>query len=461
KIGRQHCLDNYQLVRNDRTRGSLAKTLTYLSYANTLKEEHYYLRFVKDRPLIPSYDVPYTQAFEIQTQLLFLSIQCLIPPKDMTRVAYHLLANFCNEHTVLSPPILESTVKAAISRVPRLYSDIVTDGSLLRYLWQHHQQIYLEKMLTDKYLVIVFPSKPLDQQAIGHGMESCYLQDCSESLHAIVMLPRLQFRKHHTTAILAFATSPTMEHVRAALTCLTRQLQYSYVLKFDPNWKHLSQPFLYQTYFGPNRSLYRPDGRRNAHVWDKVAALIVKHALSRNETVATGWNNPIVDTPLQIDTVPVEQNAVVDAESLIIYARVSSTDQVSYSDSLAKQVLYCLHHLPVDVTIFNRMIIVLECISSTQITWAQRTPLRTIFRQYQEKALLLTASPERMTRIPTEMNIIVSDFTSRNITWQSLNARLGDEDESWTIMDSSVTEALEEELENGVVSALRNSIWIL
>jgi hypothetical protein len=189
-------------------------------------------------------------------------------------------------------------------------------------------------------------------------------------------------------------------------------------------WTTVTSPIRYQDHVTPEQPLYRSDGRVCPDKWEKVFSTRLTTATRLNMTLETGWQIPHAPAVEWTPPVPIPQQPAEQThfQTLVLYLRVSSDDQLHFGDSLSRQLLYSISQLPQTVAGVQRIRVVGECTSSSSYAWQTRTMwprLQRELRRDQQPIMLITASPERLTRRSQDLQRIQADFQALGITWYS------------------------------------------
>jgi hypothetical protein len=228
----------------------------------------------------------------------------------------------------------------------------------------------------------------------------------------------------HTPMILFFRSNPSSEQVRIAADTLGDALVAQHGLTIPPAFGTVTEPIPYDSQFSDSISLYRLDGRINQTAVSKILKPLLLHAKQRGYTMANGWTAANLTPALLMPWPTVEQQDDVIARHLILYARVSSNEQVHFSTSLAQQILMCLQYAPVQYDQLDRITCLLECSSSWRYAWMDRPFARSFLRPPQinpaQQHLLLTASAERLTCRPDDVPTILNNLAVNNVTWMTM-----------------------------------------
>lgn len=412
-------------------------------------------------------------AIEIQESLLYLSANCLLSAKDSRIVCQWLLSSVTAgsladlrttlpnaislSPDLLRPAALGRMISEAVLSMPNGYARCILDGSMLYHQWRYlSMRIFVEQGWTNLWMIILIPQRPLSQASIGHQTQSIYVNDDPNStLLPLVLLPRIVIHRMHTPVIMFFRSNPSSEQVRVAADTLGDALVTQHGLTIPPAFGIVTEPIPYDSHFSDSLSLYRLDGRINQTAVSKILKPLLLHAKQRGYTMANGWTAANPTPALLMPRPTVEQQDDGIARHLILYARVSSNEQVHFSTSLAQQILMCLQYAPVQYNQLDRITCLLECSSSWRYAWMDRPFARSFLRPPQinpaQQHLLLTASAERLTRRPDDVPTILDNLGVNNVTWMTMGYQNGDQ-RRWVTIDQDSSNGLTEILDFHKVS---------
>jgi hypothetical protein len=364
-------------------------------------------------------------AYIFQLRLSFIAFHCLLSARDAKAVAVWLIRErFLQQGHRLQPESLLDMVTRALDRYPVQFEQTLINGDLLNdIIATDTGYLTIERSISDCWMTLVVPTPALDQKAIGYRMESCYLDNTIDHMRPFVFLSRREIRRKNTPVLLAFDVEPTIEMVRAGVVAIEERLR-QHGFEGRLRWTTVTSPIRYQDHVTPEQPLYRSDGRVCPDKWEKVFSTRLTTATRLNMTLETGWQIPHAPAVEWTPPVPIPQQPAEQThfQTLVLYLRVSSDDQLHFGDSLSRQLLYSISQLPQTVAGVQRIRVVGECTSSSSYAWQTRTMwprLQRELRRDQQPIMLITASPERLTRRSQDLQRIQADFQALGITWYS------------------------------------------
>lgn len=198
--------------------------------------------------------------------------------------------------------------------------------------------------------------------------------------------------------------------------------------------------------------MFRPDGRRNRVSWDNIITTRLIEAYSNQYTLSTGWiANQNIDMPQMQPQLP--ETPIAVPKTLIVYSRVSQTDQTLFNSSLAQQTIWSIIRCPLPLENIENIVILSECISSWTYPWKARRFVYDSLRILNNGPyVLLTASPERLTRLSADIPDVLEHFERESVTWITSDFQTdGAERMEWTTVTKNNETDLQEVLDDRLV----------
>ncbi|CAO3662898.1 unnamed protein product [Umbelopsis ramanniana] len=122
-------------------------------------------------------------------------------------------------------------------------------------------------------------------------------------------------------------------------------------------------------------------------------------------------------TPMPQMQPQLSETSIDIPKTFIIYSRVSGQDQTFFSSSSAQQTIWSITRCPLPLERIENIVILSECISSWTYPWrARRFVYDSLIDLNKGPYLLLTASPERLTRQSSDIPDILEHFERENVT---------------------------------------------
>ncbi|CAO3682620.1 unnamed protein product [Umbelopsis ramanniana] len=445
-MARRWHLNNYQSHRRDRTAGSLVTSLNRSSLHGTFEEmdmQIYFCHPAQERNELLSL----TNAQRIQFQLAYLAVNLKLSFIQVKSVARWLISR----GNGLQPTTLALYVREALQQMPNDFGTILANNGNLTINWRLGQSLFIERQMQSLHFVVMIPTRPLDPSVIGGMVESVWFEadESIPSLYPFALLPRMSIRRYHTPVLLLFREAPIIEVLRRAVDVLNDALVTTFSFSGRLDFGLITRVFSYLEDFQSGRyTMFRPDGRRNRVSWDNIITARVLEAYSNQYTLSTGW------TANQAAPMPQMQPQLHETptgipRTLIIYSRVSGKDQADFTGSLAQQTIWSITRCPLPLERIENIVILSECISSWTYPWRARPFVHdSLIHLNKGPYVLLTASPERLTRQSSDIPDILEHFERENVTWLTSDFHTdGLEQMEWTTVDRNNESDLQEELD--------------
>ena len=391
-------------------------------------------------------------AQRIQFQLAYLAVNLKLSSIQVKSVARWLISR----ENGLQPTTLAVRVREALQQMPNDFGTIHADNGNLSVNWRLGQSLFIERQMQSLHFVVMIPTRPLDPSVIGGTVESVWFEadESIPSLYPFALLPRMSIRRYPTPVLLLFHESPTIEILRRAVDVLKDALVTTFSFSGSLNFGLITRVFSYREDFHSGRyTMFRPDGRRNRVSWDNIITARVLEAYSNQYTLSTGWSaNQAIPMPQMQPQLP--EASIAIPKTLIIYSRVSRKDQTLFTGSLAQQTIWSIIRCSFPLERIQNIVILSECISSWTYPWKARQFVYDSLKNLNKGPyLLLTASPERLTRLSSDIPDILEHFERENVTWATSDFHTdGLERMEWTTVDKNNESDLQEELDERLVS---------
>ncbi|CAM0138434.1 unnamed protein product [Umbelopsis sp. WA50703] len=425
RVRRSFSLDNFQYIRADRFLGSIQTNMDWLSHVNTWAEADMYLSFciIDDAPG-PATEISLEVAYQLQERILFAIINLQLSPVLARKLLPQVAAFFNMVDVSVALPYRIPIVDNALSQFVTGYGNVLQDGdSLATWMDSNHGYLILEQLLRNNWIVMVTPRTVLDQSQIGHRITACYVGRDVENMLPFVILPTRRVGRSHTPVMLCFTVEPTIEMVQIGLDAFEVELQQSHCMLGQLQWHLVTRPFAYSSVFGEHRRIFRPDGRLNNRVWASNLSGLIRLALQNNTTLDRGWDM-VENDQLTDPIIPNEPQNVGIFNSVALYLRVSSENQIRYSDGLARQLCYILPKIFGHIGDIRTMHVIAECTSSWGYSWSSRRSwlsARASFTTADRPMMVVTVTPDRLTRRAEDLAEIHAQFDRYDCSWFSFD----------------------------------------
>jgi hypothetical protein len=399
-------------------------------------------------------NVPLSQADAqtIQFQVAYLAVNLKLSSIQVKSVARWLISR----ENGLQPTTLAIRVREALQQMPDNFGTILANDGKLSINWRLGQSLFIERQMQSLHFVLMIPTRPLDPSVIGGSVESVWFEEDESisSLYPFALLPRTSIRRHPTPVLLLFRDSPTIEILRRAVDIFKNALVTTFSFSGSLDFGLITRVFSYREDFHNGRyTMFRPDGRRDRFSWDTIITPRLLEAYDNQYTLSTGWSaNQATPMPKMQPQLP--ETPIAIPQTLIIYSRVSRTDQTIFNSSLAQQTIWSTIRCPVPLKDIQNIVILSECISSWTHPWKARHFVYDSLKHLNKGPyVLLTASPERLTRQSSDIPDILEHFKNENVTWITSDFHTdGLEQMEWTTVNENNESDLQEELDLRLVS---------